>query len=477
MALTLRDSQRVALERLCEPGRTFAALWAEPRAGKTAVCLRWLEEIRPQVAVVVGPKVAEATWRAEAAKWLTGPYRFFPLTTGHKYPELSQLKHKGLTILFVNYDQFTKAPFKRLRPFLMSVSKVMNESGAMLLDESHIIKTPSGVIGRNIRPLAKHWKYRLLITGTPVTNPTQIDAVYGQWTFLDPSIRDHWPTARDFREHFGEWTTVKGFPELIRPIRQFELNEYIQGNVIPMAGAANPVPVKRCLYTVPDNVLLGSSHLLKHGVVKYSAGTFHPYKKEVPGALEIVALNPLTRLLRMRMLVAGWVKDEDGHIVTVRSAARARLNALGKVLRRTHGKVIIACTHLHEISMVKRYLRRKGVGYHIITGDVKNKNLVIERFQRGEERVLLVQPRTVAMAVDISVANDLIWYSSDFNYVTFKQASDRIKLSPSNPVVWFLCGRGTVDEDVWATLRLDHQHLSKVLKRIKTRQTPSRSRR
>lgn len=81
--------------------------------------------------------------------------------------------------------------------------------------------------------------------------------------------------------------------------------------------------------------------------------------------------------------------------------------------------------------------------------------------------VLLVQPRTVAMAVDISVANDLIWYTSDFNYITFKQASDRIKLSPANPTVWFLCGRGTVDEDVWETLQEDHDHLRKVVRNIR----------
>ena len=73
------------------------------------------------------------------------------------------------------------------------------------------------------------------------------------------------------------------------------------------------------------------------------------------------------------------------------------------------------------------------------------------------------------MAVDISVANDLIWYTSDFNYITFKQASDRIKLSPASPTVWFLCGKGTVDEDVWQTLMVNHDHLNQVVKRIKER--------
>lgn len=455
MSLQLRDSQRVAFERLTEPGRHFAALWAEPRSGKTAVALKWIEHVHPEVAVVVGPKIAEGTWRTEAAKWLTTTYRFFPLTAGNDYP--SPALHKGVTILFVNYEQFGKAPWKRLGPYLRKLAKSLNGQGMMLLDESHMIKTPSSVTGRNIRPLAHNWYYRLLMTGTPVTNPNQIDAVYGQWTFLDPAIRDEWESARDFREHFGEWTTVKGFPELIRPRNQWELNQYIQPNVITMVGPGDPVPIRRVRYPVPVSVALQHKTMLKKGVLEIGSHT-------------VVGLNPLTRLLRMRTLVGGWLKDDEGRSFTVKAAARARLAALGKVLTRCDGKIIIACTHLHEIRLVTRYLEMKGIGHLIITGATPNKNHVIERFQRDSSaRVLLVQPRTVAMAVDISVANDLIWYTSDFNYVTFKQASDRIKLSPASPQVWFLCARGTVDEDVWLTLQDDHDHLSKVIKRIRHR--------
>lgn len=169
MAMKLRDSQRVALERLTEPGRHFAALWAEPRSGKTAVALRWIQHVSPRVAVVVGPKIAEATWKTEAAKWMQTEYRFFSLTAGNEYPDPSQFR--GTAILFVNYDQFGKSPWKRLRPFLAQMSKLCGGKGMMLLDESHMIKTPSSVTGRNIRPLAHQWYYRLLMTGTPVTNP------------------------------------------------------------------------------------------------------------------------------------------------------------------------------------------------------------------------------------------------------------------------------------------------------------------
>ena len=463
--MKLRDSQRVALERLTEPGRHFAALWAEPRSGKTAVALSWLGHIKPHVAVVVGPKVAEAVWKAEAAKWLKTPYQFHPLTAGNGYPDIKRLRQDVIHILFVNYEQFGKLPWKRLGPFLRALAKEFHRQGAMLLDESHIIKTPSSVQGRNIRPLAHHYHYRLLMTGTPVTNPDQIDAVYGQWTFLNPAIRDKWESARDFREHFGEWSTVKGFPELIRPRRQWELNQYIQPDVITMVGPGEPVPIRKMTYRVPTEILALHKEMLKEGVFEYDGR-------------DVVGLNPLVRLLRMRTLVAGWLKDDEGNSFTVPEAARARLKALGAVLRRCDGKVIIAATHLWEVKLVRRYLRLKGIGYRTIIGATKNKNHVIEDFQRDPDcRVLVVQPRTVAMAVDISVANDLIWYTSDFNYVTFKQASDRIKLSPANPTVWFLCGRGTVDEDVWVTLQEDHDHLRAVVRRINSRRnSPRRSR-
>lgn len=462
--MKLRDSQRVALERLTEPGRHFAALWAEPRSGKTAVALKWIQHHRPRVAVIVGPKVAEGVWRSEAAKWLTMPYRFHPLTAGNEYPAISVGgQFRGPTqLMFVNYEQFGKAPWKRLGPFLRQLAKSIDGKGMMLLDESHMIKTPSSVQGRNIRPLAHSWHYRLLMTGTPVTNPNQIDAVYGQWTFLDPAIRDKWETARDFREYFGEWTTVKGFPELIRPRHQWELNQYLQPNVVTMVGPGEPVPIRKITYPVPAEVLALHKEMFKEGVIEYAGR-------------DVVGLNPLVRLLRMRTLVAGWVKDDEGESMTVAPAARARLAALGKVISRCKGKIIIACTHLWEIKLVRRYLKLKGIGYRVITGATPHKNHVIEDFQRDPDyRVLLVQPRTVAMAVDISVANDLIWYTSDFNYVTFKQASDRIKLSPASPTVWFLCGRGTVDEDVWTTLQDDHDHLHKVVKRIKSRPKPYR---
>lgn len=454
--LVLRGSQQVALAKLCEPGRTYAALWAEPRSGKTAVCLRWLEHLKPKVVVIVGPKIAEQVWRTEASKWFTTPYQFYPLTVGNDYPSVREFRH--MTLLFVNYEQFDKVPFKRLSPYLRALSKWTNGQGAMILDESHMIKSPSSIRGRHIRPLAEQWKYRLIVTGTPVTNPGQVDAIYGQWTFLNPQIRERWRTARDFREYFGEWATYRGYPELVRPIRQYEMHAYIQPDVVTMIGPKHHLRTIRVDYPLPEEVQSKLRTMERDGVVQLCGHM-------------ILGLYPMTRLLRMRTLVAGWAKDDKGIPVTYHPALNRRLQVLQWLFcKKGLGKTIICCTHLEEIRLLTKYMdRHLRLSYRVIQGSTKQKNEVLQEFQQGTVHVLIVQPRTVSMAVDISAASNLIWYSSDFNYVTYKQASDRIKLSPQKPKVWFLCGRGSVDMDVWITLEEDHTHLEKTIARIKPR--------
>lgn len=221
-----------------------------------------------------------------------------------------------------------------------------------------------------------------------------------------------------------------------------------------MTGVKSTLKKVLCRYTLPPESHEILNKFYREGVVTINGHT-------------VLGLNPLTRLLRMRMMVAGWCVDEDDAPVILPQALQVRLRALHKVLAQTTGKVIVCCAHLHELGTVAQSLEEAGVEYLTISGSTKQKNLVIDEFQVGPAKVLLVQPQSVSMAVDISVAEDLIWYSSDFNYVTFRQASDRIKLSPSSPTVYFLCAKGTVDEDVWVTLTKDHDHLKDTIKRVK----------
>ena len=454
-SLKLREQQLDALNSLLTPGRKFGALWASPRSGKTAVALRWIEGLGARLALVVGPKIAEITWRAEAAKWLTVPHMFYPLTRGNEYPTVTELRDSNhLVILFVNYEQFGSAPFVRLKRFLSKLYSLPGKH-CCILDESHYIKTPNAVIGKNIRPLAKDWEYRLIITGTPVVNPTQVDAIYGQWVFLDPHIRDRWPRAYDFRNYFGEWSTVKGYPELIRATNQVELYEYLSPHVVTMTGPKSSIKYKQFMYDLPTDVHLYNG-LIRDSVIRYNGHT-------------VAALNPLTKLIRLRQIIAGWCVDDTGKAFIIKEFLSSRLKALRHIIESTSGKIIISCAHLLEIRLVSAYLRKLGYSSLIINGNTKDKELILNKFSRQKQyRILIVHPRTVCMAVDISAASHLVWYTSDYNYVTFKQMSDRIKLSLIDPTVWFLAARDSIDEDIWLTLRKDHNHLKYTLHNIES---------
>lgn len=451
----LYPSQRAALSKLCEEGRTYAALWAEPRSGKTAVALRWVEHVSPRVVVVVAPLIAQDVWKREATKWLKKKYRFYSLTTHDGYIDSKLLHEDCINLFFVNYDRFGKQPWSKLRPYLKEIQLWSNRESCMILDESHVIKSPSSVIGRNIRSIARWWEYRLIITGTPVTNPSQIDSLYGQWCFLNPGIRDSWPSARNFRNYFGEWTSYRGFPELVRPIRQAEMHAYFQPDVVSMAGKKHSLSYKIWKYSLDTTTRGYLETLIKEGLVNIDGHT-------------CTGLNPLTRLIRARMIVAGWCVDEDDVNISIPSSLARRTAVLSRVLEKCEGKSIVCCTHLYEIELVSQYLTEQGVSFAVIKGGVKDKNRIIETFQHTDQyEILIVQPTTVAMAVDISVAEDLIWYSCDFNYVTFKQTSDRIKLNINSPKVHFICAKHSPDELVWITMIQDKDHLKKTLHLIK----------
>lgn len=454
--LILRQSQKSALEKALSTPDKCAAIWSEPRTGKTAVGLKWAEKVGARVAIVIGPKVAGLVWKREASLWLDKSYSFESLTEKGTAPKRPPLLEE-LNLIFINYEKFSSS---YSNSYISLIKKLSREFGkdrlAIILDESHLIKNPSSKRGKAIRKLANICSYRLIITGTPVTSVNSVTDTYGQWTFLDPSIRDRWPTASSFREYFGEWYYGKGYPILVRPKNIEELYEYLQPRVAVMA-KQEPLPVLRATYTLTAEQKTIYDRMKNDGVVEYKGHYF-------------TGLLPITKLLRLRQILGGIAPDDNRNQCLFLPFFQKRCNVLLQLIARSGGKVVVSCSHLAEIKFISQELKKLRIGHSSITGSLKDKDAAITNFQTSPKiKVLLVQPKAVGIAVDLRVANTFIWYTSDFNYVTFRQASDRIKLSNSDPVVYFISAKDTVDEDIWITLFKDDSHLKKVVKSISRR--------
>ena len=71
-----------------------------------------------------------------------------------------------------------------------------------MLDESHKIKSPSGKASNLLVSMHSDFKYRLILTGTPLTKAKRPFDIYMQWKFLNPERFAHVPTVAEFKEHW-----------------------------------------------------------------------------------------------------------------------------------------------------------------------------------------------------------------------------------------------------------------------------------
>ena len=173
--LKLRPFQRAGVRYAMETKRTFIA--DEMGLGKTIQALGAIQALNAYPALVVVPKAVKLQWAGEASRWLPDRTR---LVIGGTKP----LATYGADLVFVNYDVLTG--------HLAGLAAV--KWGAIVLDESHYIKSKDARRTKAALALAQNVPVRLCLTGTSVLNrPIELvsqleflgrmDDLGGFWTF------------------------------------------------------------------------------------------------------------------------------------------------------------------------------------------------------------------------------------------------------------------------------------------------------
>lgn len=444
--MKLWPSQRAALDAARD--KDMLALWAQPRSGKTATALLWALSKHPSWVFVVGPKIAAGVWEKAAVDWGNGKVASFFLEAGKPDPApealLAAAQRDVTPLVFVNYELCYNRSWTRVKKFLDSMQRVYPANkAAALLDESHLIKSPRAQSGRNLRRVAPMFAYRAILTGTPVSNVNAVTETYGQWTFLDPSIRERFPSALAFREHFGEWTSYKGFPELVRARNVPELHTLLSEHVVTLTDRAESPRTRVVRFSADAATRRVLEDLRRTNVAV------------LPDGQTVYAELPITRLLEERKVVGGtaWA-----------GAHTRRTKALLHSLGSHPGKAVVACAFLDEVDVVERALREAGRPVWRVTGSTKDKHRVLEEFaeHQSHEATLVVQPATVSVAVDMRAAQQVVWYTLGTKYSEYKQMSDRVKLA-NNPLITILQAEGTVDEELYLSTVRNKKHLTKTM--------------
>lgn len=172
---------------------------------------------------------------------------------------------------------------------------------------------------------------------------------------------------------------------------------------------------------------------------------------------EVTTRNVLTRLLRLSQCTGGFIRNDTGDFV--QQVSMAKLDALEDIIDSAleeGRKVVVFARFVPEIDAIAKMLAKKGVGYALIKGDVKDRASQVDSFQNDDDtKVFVGQLQTTGMGLTLTAGSVCVYYSLDFSYANYEQSMARIRRigQTKRGVYIHLVAKGTIDEQVMAALK------------------------
>lgn len=384
--------------------------------------------------LVVAPLSVLGTWENEIQKFAAFPYTITVLkgSTAKKAEQLSVVG-EGVNFVIVNYESCWRLETELLK----------YNADLIIADEAHKMKENRSAQSKGMHSLGDHARYRLLLTGTLVTN-RELD-VFSQYRFLNPDI-----FGRSFYAFRNTFFIMGGYGQHIPYFRHDKTDEFLRkmhsiAYRVTKAEALDLPPITEEVRTLE---LEPKAYRLYKDVEKESFA-------ELANS-EITAANMLTRLLRLSQITGGHVTDDDGKVNLV---SKAKLDALEDIIDATMAegkKLVIMARFVPELDDIQALLERKKIAYSTVRGGIKDRAGEIDRFQSDPEcKVFVGQIAAAGLGITLTAASTMVFYSLDYSMSNLEQAKARIhRVSQHNSChyIYLVC-KGTVDRKVLRALR------------------------
>jgi SNF2 family DNA or RNA helicase len=394
--------------------------------------------------LVAAPLSILGVWEEEFAKFAGFDYTLAVLTgtLAKKTDALRQLAGKPLQVAVVNYESAWRLE-KEIATW---------KPDLIICDEGHKLKNHATNASKAMHRLGARAAYRLLLTGTPVTNKA-ID-VFSQYKFLDPAI---------FGTRFYAWRN-----------RYFDMVGY--GQHTPVLKKSMESELARKMHSIAFRAtkaecldLPVTTDIIR--AVELEASAMRTYRDlvrdsyaELAGG-EITAANILTRLLRLSQLTGGFV-GADGE--KPERVSKAKLDALSDLIEEvTEGgrKLVVIARFVAEIAAIKVLCEKLKVGYAAVSGETKDRAGQVAAFQSDTDcQVFIGQIQTASLGLTLTASSTMAFYSLDYSMSNYLQAKARIHRAGQTQSCTYvhLTAKGTVDEKVLRALQ-DKADLARTL--------------
>lgn len=423
-------------------------LTLEMRTGKTPVSLLVAKHFKPSTLLIVCPKVAIPVWKKHVKELGLDKFPVFlvnyeALANNHKAWYRWANKHRGFF---------------------------------MIVDESHFIKDRGSIRSRVVRTVSRRSKYRLALTGTPIAQGLQdawaqydyLGRIFGPWD-------DKWKGGLDGH-------LVLGFESTYLVYGGFRNHAIV--------GYRNEKKFNRIFHKHQFRITLreakqegGKGHM----VLRYQKGffTLNDVAKGIYDSLEeeleaivnqkkVKVPNVLACVAKLQQICGGYFIER---ILTGRYTKRGKpilhkevhqipgegkLQLLLQAVKSIRGKFIVICRFIHELEAAKEALEKRGYSVAIVRGGMPydgefKTDAICMQIQSG-------------MAVDMSLADTVVFYSLDYSYINFEQSRFRILSYDKNFGKYiFLLAKDTVDEVIYAAIKSKKKVADLVIDKFRTR--------
>ena len=400
----------------------FFALFMEQGTGKTIPSLmRILDLLKSgeiKNALVVAPKSALGAWERDMELF-----------------DPADRERLINAITLINYDKVwrgdTKSPY--YKPY-----------GCIILDEAHCIKNRTSRRSKFLLSIATMADYRYILTGTPISNG-QLENIWSLYCFLDPYIVRGYPYSRIFG---GSYKTFQDRYCILNQWRK--PSSYVHVNELQEIINEHSYRVKKvdCLDLpdkLPDEII--KVDLLEKGL----------YKRLVTESAileyEILADNPLSRLVKLRQLCSGHIKLDSGEIIEVKNDKIGVLQELIEGFE-TGKKIVIFAEFKYSIKSICKLLKQMRIKYITLDGDQKDKT-IWRQFQTDPSiSVIVCQYQSACSGIDLFASDTIIYYEPTLRSNTLEQSRDRIhRTGQKNKCSYIhLLTKGTVEVDIYRAL-------------------------
>jgi len=425
---------------LTEDTSPGAALLMEMGTGKTLTTIGIIGALlltgRIQRVLIVAPLSIVGVWQEEFVKWADYRYNLAVLTgSGTKKADtLRAMIDAVLQVAVVNYESAWRMEdeIKAWKPDMI------------VCDEGHKIKSHRANASKAMHRIGAAARYRLLLTGTPVTNKAQ--DIFSQYKFLNPEIFGK--SFYAFRNRYFDMTGYGAHTPVMKRHMEQEFTQRLHCIAFRATKAD-------CL-DLPDTVDIVRLVELEPAARRTYRDLVRDSYAEL-GEGSVTATNILTRLMRLSQLTGGFIGNDDDP--APRQISRAKLAALEDIIDQATAegrKLVVMARFVAEIEAICKLLEKMGVGYSCIKGGVKDRDEQVAAFQNDPAvQVFVGQIATAGMGITLTAASTMVFYSLDYSMSNFEQAKARIhRVGQAEKCTYiYLTAWGTVDEKVLAALR------------------------